>query len=87
MGKQTARKTGKHGTEHEDAQFECRCIYTHRLGRIGGFEAATLVLDAIFRDKQWLADLAKRPGGEDLRHVDWGLRSRWRLLARLLELG
>ena len=50
------------------------------------FEAATLVLDAVFRDKEWLADLAQRPGGEDLRHIDWGLRSRWRLLARLLEL-
>jgi hypothetical protein len=50
------------------------------------FEAAVLVLDAVFRDREWLADLRTRGEGEDLRHLDWGLRSRWRLCARLLDL-
>jgi hypothetical protein len=63
-----------------------RWVKAARESSPAAFESAALVLDAVFRDPEWLAELRERTGPEGSRHRDWGLRSRWRLCARLLEL-
>ena len=63
-----------------------RWVKAARQDAASSFEAAALVLDVVFRDPQWADALAERPPEEALRHLDWGLRSRWRLCARILSL-